>query len=216
MSVGAYILPSPPILEENLSLDDLNIPRQNKEDEEFPEPPSEILLPTLQGPDTMLNLIHQSGDQSELNIIPVPKFLHWYFYLLSILVGDEVVNNDNSSWAPDTSLFVSLEKNEINSQIELLNTGDLVENLNKTVVDQAAQSPEFLSSSITETSLSPKFSEPDTAVKRTLIGLLKEEFKQLKAAKETYKSKKKAIIELETLLQLDRILPQPYGIQYNE
>ncbi|VDL61563.1 unnamed protein product [Hymenolepis diminuta] len=168
-------VPSPPVLEEKLSLDDPNIPRQNKEDEEFPEPPSEILLPTLQSPGTMLNLIHQSGDQSELNIISVPKE----------------------------------ENEETNHQIELRNTGNLVENWNKTAVDQTPQSPEFLSSSLTETSLSLKLSEPDTAVKRTLTGLLKEEFKQLKAAKETYKSKKKAIIELKTLLQLDSILPQP-------
>nr|CDS26948.1 hypothetical protein HmN_000156800 [Hymenolepis microstoma] len=163
-------VPPPQISGENLSQDDRSTSSQNKEDVDFPRPPSENFLP-----DAMLNATQQSADQSELNIIP-------------------------------------LLEEKIMEKIHRIKLRDTTEN---TAVDQAPQCSVITSSSITEKSFSLKLPEPDTAVKRTLVELLKEEFKQMKAAKETYKSKKNAITELKTLLELDRIIPQPEELVLN-
>ncbi|VDO00614.1 unnamed protein product [Rodentolepis nana] len=168
-SIGA-ILPPPHSPDENLSQNDQSAPCPNKEDEDFPKPPSENLLPGA-----ILNAPQQSADQSELSTIPLSE--------------EKVME-------------------EIH-QIKLSNTTE-----STATAAQAPQCPEITPTTITEKSLSLKLPKPDTAVKRTLVELLKEEFKQLKAAKETYKSKKNAITELKTLLALDSIISQPVNFKF--
>ncbi|KAM7532923.1 hypothetical protein Aperf_G00000126283 [Anoplocephala perfoliata] len=160
-------------------------PRHQEEGRDFPEPLPEIHSPNYHNSNPLTTSRHLLSDDSS-----GPK----------VVAAPEVENNKASR--PEESPYI------------VINTLDLAKEEEEKKLLDATGAPDSSSSmhsvsSLTEVSPSLKLlSEGNNIVQQTLVDLLKEESKQLKAARAAYKSKKKVITELKALLQQNLNLPQ--------